>query len=921
MTATPTTGDHLNIRGGEPRRSQEMGIDPVDPYPTSPVLPTLSPVRTWQTIPTGPTVPAMDMAFRADLQTIAAATTVAPSPEFRSSMAPQATQVSAPHVERGPAAAVAVTATGFTYNGHFLHNLSSKRPGCRGCCNSGAEVVGCFDVERCALEGPSNGKFALVLSHWGVPSEGMLQSITSMKAAAMAANSADILLIILQKDADRTPHKIQKLLSKWEIKVHVVDWDVPPDSMFYPKHDWCGHQDLIRLHVLGLDAYDAVAYYDADCEFQGDVTPILRCAATGKLLTTNGGVGESLNVGFIAVRPDKRLLEAARIFARKNNFSVQHGWGNSGWKPCGGYFVGGECGQGFLYSLFYSKSPAAQQALKGAGVWQNGIVEAAQVDRCIWNYQTSYQCRTDFNCERVRVHHKPTKERGTDKNECEKLRYRERRKELARKRREQQKLAGVEGQKGSEGSEGILLRHSGGLCLRPSDGDFGEGTLVLLRDCATPPVEHNLRMGPVDADDDDEESLGTVQLRLGRRCSHPRGDDLDVGPEEPRLSFADDCSAPHNFIFKKLKAQLPNGFLLQHTASRSCIHPFEGSEQPRVGTELLLHSDCSVGRRALTFLDGADRGPEARESHESPKVEHHKAPCEYMKGNPQSSRPGKPCIPPAKFWPYKGKTDWRIELGQRILDAVSPVIREDQCDGFFLYGDVTWCNKAFGGGTPALLGLSYGIEERDIWSELISQKKLPTKLYDCFIPPDRSTPIAGIAPNGTRPCKGVENKPCYTTRYESYRICLGAVAGMVDGRKFENLQSHLRGMPPLSVHLKIDTEGAEWPVLDSLITSKEDIAKIRTLDMEVHFGWGNAGDPPALQKLSQKERLMMHVSTMEKLLEGFYCTGSTLEVYRQGWRPKDNCDGGTCNEPPVYVSGGFSMEMFAVSFVNKAMVQ
>ncbi|OLP83791.1 hypothetical protein AK812_SmicGene35407 [Symbiodinium microadriaticum] len=36
---------------------------------------------------------------------------------------------------------------------------------------------------------------------------------------------------------------------------------------------------------------------------------------------------------------------------------------------------------------------------------------------------------------------------------------------------------------------------------------------------------------------------------------------------------------------------------------------------------------------------------------------------------------------------------------------------------------------------------------------------------------------------------------------------------------------------------------------------------------------------------------------------------------------EENCDSGTCNEPPVYLPGGFSMEMFAVSFVNKAMVK
>jgi len=47
------------------------------------------------------------------------------------------------------------------------------------------------------------------------------------------------------------------------------------------------------------------------------------------------------------------------------------------------------------------------------GPWmdpRNGVFEPAQLDRCLWNYQTSWGCRKDFDCERVRVHHKPTKE-------------------------------------------------------------------------------------------------------------------------------------------------------------------------------------------------------------------------------------------------------------------------------------------------------------------------------------------------------------------------------------------------------------------------------------------------------------------------------------------------------------------------------
>lgn len=37
---------------------------------------------------------------------------------------------------------------------------------------------------------------------------------------------------------------------------------------FEETKDWCGHQDLIRLNVLGIEGYDAVAYFDGDCEFQ-----------------------------------------------------------------------------------------------------------------------------------------------------------------------------------------------------------------------------------------------------------------------------------------------------------------------------------------------------------------------------------------------------------------------------------------------------------------------------------------------------------------------------------------------------------------------------------------------------------------------------------------------------------------------------
>eukprot|EP00913_Durusdinium_trenchii_P016090 g15124.t1 len=59
---------------------------------------------------------------------------------------------------------------------------------------------------------------------------------------------------------------------------------------------------------------------------------------------------------------------------------------------------------------------------------------------------------------------------------------------------------------------------------------------------------------------------------------------------------------------------------------------------------------------------------------------------------------------------------------------------------------------------------------------------------------------------------------------------------------------------------------------------------------------------------------------MEDLRERFYCTGSTLEVYRQGWSPQDNCGVEPCPEPPIYLPNGFAVTAFAVSYVHKELL-
>lgn len=164
------------------------------------------------------------------------------------------------------------------------------------------------------------------MSFVGRPKDQMLPYIKSMQAAAAMAN-ADILMVMQKSDSKRMTPSQRELFRSHGVKLVDVDWDTPPKMKGYKDGGWCGHQDFIRLHVLGIEDYDAIAYYDTDIEFQGDITPVLRCAASGKFLSTNGGatchheflrrkpwshqVGEPLNVGFFAVKPDRRLFQAS----------------------------------------------------------------------------------------------------------------------------------------------------------------------------------------------------------------------------------------------------------------------------------------------------------------------------------------------------------------------------------------------------------------------------------------------------------------------------------------------------------------------------------------------------------------------------------------------------------------------------------
>lgn len=295
-----------------------------------------------------------------------------------------------------------------------------------------------------------------------------------------------------------------------------------------------------------------------------------------------------------------------------------------------------------------------------------------------------------------------------------------------------------------------------------------------------------------------------------------------------------------------------------------------------------------------------------------------------------SSRPGRPCLPNPEPWPYVKRSEKLIKLGERAVKAATGVVQEELCGGWYMFGDMTWCLKALQTkwGTEqedgGVIGLSYGIEQRDLWSEKMSNLyRVPTRLYDCFQRPDDSPTLGGKAPNATGKC-AEDGDHCYETPYQVFQICSGPETDSIQGRRYESLESHLQDRKRLSVHLKIDTEGSEWEVLAWLLSSPEDMNKIRTLDMEVHLGWvaDSARRSSARASMSSTARLDYDIRLLEDLGKFFRCTGSSMEVLAEGWGNDGRgakC-GGVCQEPAAYAAGGFPVSQFAISFVHPDLV-
>merc|ERR1719213_1267063 len=99
-------------------------------------------------------------------------------------------------------------------------------------------------------------------------------------------------------------------MSKYGVELREVEWAIPPDMRYRPQ-GWCGPKTFLGpMYALRVEGYDAIAYYEHEVEIQADLLPMLRCAASGHIFTTQGPWGEPITSSFFAVPHDKRLLAA-----------------------------------------------------------------------------------------------------------------------------------------------------------------------------------------------------------------------------------------------------------------------------------------------------------------------------------------------------------------------------------------------------------------------------------------------------------------------------------------------------------------------------------------------------------------------------------------------------------------------------------
>eukprot|EP00928_Gymnodinium_smaydae_P053748 TRINITY_DN37674_c0_g1_i1.p1 TRINITY_DN37674_c0_g1~~TRINITY_DN37674_c0_g1_i1.p1 ORF type:complete len:402 (+),score=89.18 TRINITY_DN37674_c0_g1_i1:92-1297(+) len=292
-------------------------------------------------------------------------------------------------------------------------------------------------------------------------------------------------------------------------------------------------------------------------------------------------------------------------------------------------------------------------------------------------------------------------------------------------------------------------------------------------------------------------------------------------------------------------------------------------------------------------------------------------------------------------------------LGDRLVKAADASEAARACGSFFNFGDYTWCNRAmpqntdyarknvYGGNTckvttpPAgmslldvdtdgdhrvanngqYLGLSYGIEETDPWSELMSSMYfVPTRLFDCYIQSTKGPMFNDMTGDHSKENQ-CTTRNCYSIPYEKNRVCLEDMKSERDGRKYDTLKAALHGRAPLSTFVKMDVEGSEWRVLDQLLKSPEDIDRIRTLDMETHMRF-NVNDGIPLER---------RVEILEEMAKKFAVTGSNIEPMHieriRDQKRELEKDPNLMKDFGIYTSRGLPLDQYTISFVNRRILK
>eukprot|EP00438_Fugacium_kawagutii_P035518 Skav228074 [mRNA] locus=scaffold5285:23057:29933:- [translate_table: standard] len=253
-------------------------------------------------------------------------------------------------------------------------------------------------------------------------------------------NDVDVVLLVPSSPKHPLSPQQRHQLTWLGVKLQEVPWIRPELGRGIPRwaqENWCVDRDFFKLHALGLD-YEAVIFYDSDAgrwdcwdvfvdppnfepleepiapESLQSVLALFQCAFQGYFLASalHGGF-EALTVAFFALRPAPALLRAVQRFLQQAVFDEDVAWNAMGFGPWGCldatddwcfhcYHVGGECGQGLLYNLFYQADPVFWSALAA----EPGAVRpmGVMLDGCRWLYENSEK--------EVVAYHKVIKGRG-----------------------------------------------------------------------------------------------------------------------------------------------------------------------------------------------------------------------------------------------------------------------------------------------------------------------------------------------------------------------------------------------------------------------------------------------------------------------------------------------------------------------------